>query len=68
MCKKLLCHHRLRRRNEYVHSAEVVPWQMFVATYAGMSIQKKNSSDVHINIGAFLKTQRHNFKGHKNTN
>ena len=48
MCKKLLCHRRLRRRNEYVHSAEVVPWQMFVATYAGMSIRKKNSSDVHI--------------------
>ena len=45
MCKKLLCHRRLRRRNKYVHSAEVVPWQMFVATYVGMSIRKKNLSD-----------------------
>ena len=47
MCKKLLCHRRLTCRNEYVHSAEVVPWQMFVATYAGMSIRIKNSSDLH---------------------
>jgi len=36
---------RLRHRNEYVHSAEVVPWQMFLATYVGMSIRKKNLSD-----------------------
>jgi len=45
MCKKLLCHRRLRRRNEYVHSAEVVLWQMFLATYAGMSLWKKILSD-----------------------
>ena len=36
---------RLRHRNEYVHSVEVILWQMFLATYVGMSIKKKNLSD-----------------------
>jgi hypothetical protein len=41
---------RLTRRNEYIHSAEVVPWQMFLATYAGMSIRKKNLSDLRMHL------------------
>jgi hypothetical protein len=35
----------LTRKNEYIHSAEVVPWQMFLATYVGMIILKKILSD-----------------------
>ncbi len=35
----------LRRKNEYVYSTEVVPWQMFLATYVRMSILKKILSD-----------------------
>jgi hypothetical protein len=37
------------RRNECVHSAKVVPWQMFLATYAGMSM-KKNFLTLRIDI------------------